>query len=40
MGVTLKEDLAYVSSILNETLQTVPFKRDYDTAFEKICNIL
>jgi hypothetical protein len=40
MSVTLKEDLARVTAILNETFQTVSFKRDYDTAFGKICNIL
>jgi hypothetical protein len=40
MSVTLKEDLAHVTAILNETFQTVSFKRDYDMAFRKICNIL
>jgi predicted dinucleotide-utilizing enzyme len=32
----LKEDLAHVTSMLNETSQTVQFKRDYYTAFGKI----
>lgn len=40
MSITLKEDLAQVTSILDETFQTVPFKRDYDTAFGKVCTIL
>ncbi len=40
MSVRLKEDLARVTAILNETFQTVSFKRDYDTAFGRICNIL
>lgn len=40
MSVTLKEDLAHITAILNETFQTVPFKRDYDTSFGEICKIL
>jgi hypothetical protein len=40
MSITLKEDLANIESTLIETFQTVPFKRDYDKAFGRICNIL
>jgi hypothetical protein len=40
MSITLKEDLAHITSTLNEIFQTVPFKRDYDTAFGIISNIL
>lgn len=40
MSITLKEDLSHITSILNETFQIVPFKRDYDTTFGRICNIL
>lgn len=29
-----------VTSILNETLEITPFKRDYDTSFGKIATIL
>jgi hypothetical protein len=40
MSVTLREDLAHIRTILNETFQTDSFKRDYDTVFGRICNIL
>ena len=40
MSITLKEDLAQIESTLNEVFQVVPFKRDYDAAFGRICNIL
>lgn len=40
LSITLKEDLAQITSTLNEIFQIVPFKRDYNTAFGKICNIL
>lgn len=40
MSISLKEDLAQITSILDETFQTLPFKRDYDTSFGKICTIL
>ena len=36
----MKEDLAHITSTLSEIFQTVPFKRDYDTAFGIISNIL
>jgi hypothetical protein len=40
MSITIKEDLVSVSSILYETFQTLPFKRDYDASFGRIGNIL
>ena len=40
MSITLKEDLVHITSMLSEIFQTVPFKRDYDTAFGIISNIL
>ena len=40
MSITFKEDLAHITSTLSEIFQTVPFKRDYDTAFGIISNIL
>ena len=38
--ITIKKDLDSVTSILQETLITIPFKRDYDSSFGKIANIL
>ena len=38
--ITIKKDLDSVSSILYDTLKMTPFKRDYDTSFGKIANIL
>jgi hypothetical protein len=38
--ITIKKDLDSVTSILYDTLKTTPFKRDYDTSFGKIANIL
>jgi hypothetical protein len=38
--ITIKKDLDSVSSILYDTLKITPFKRDYDTSFGKIANIL
>ena len=38
--ITIKKDLDSISSILHKTLKTIPFKRDYDTSFGKIANIL
>lgn len=40
MSITLKEDISHIALILNEIFEMVPFKRDYDTAFGRICNIL
>ena len=38
--ITIKIDLDSVTSILYDTLRITPFKRDYDTSFGKIANIL
>jgi hypothetical protein len=38
--ITIKKDLDSITSILQETLITIPFKRDYDSSFGKIANIL
>lgn len=38
--ITIKEDLESVTSILYETLEIAPFKRDYDSSFGEIANIL
>jgi hypothetical protein len=38
--ITIKKDLDSVTSILYDTLKIAPFKRDYDTSFGKIANIL
>jgi hypothetical protein len=38
--ITIKKDLDSITSILQETLKTIPFKRDYDSSFGKIANIL
>lgn len=38
--ITIKKDLDSVTSILYDTLKMTPFKRDYDTSFGKIANIL
>jgi len=38
--ITIKKDLGSVTSILYDTLRITPFKRDYDTSFGKIANIL
>ncbi len=38
--ITIKKDLDSVTSILYDTLRITPFKRDYDTSFGKIANIL
>jgi hypothetical protein len=40
MSVTLKENLAHLIAILYETFQIASFKRDYDTSFGRICNML
>jgi hypothetical protein len=36
----INEDLDAITSILYQTFEITPFKRDYDTAFGKIANIL
>ena len=38
--ITIKKDLDSVTTILYDTLEITPFKRDYDTSFGKIANIL
>ena len=38
--ITIKKDLDSGTSILYDTLRITPFKRDYDTSFGKIANIL
>lgn len=38
--ITIKKDLESVTSILYETLEIAPFKRDYDSSFGEIANIL
>ena len=38
--ITIKKDLDSVTSILYDTLKITPFKREYDTSFGKIANIL
>jgi hypothetical protein len=38
--ITIKKDLDSVTSILYDTLRITPFKRDYDTSFGKIANIV
>lgn len=38
--ITINKDIDSVTSILNETLEITPFKRDYDTSFGKIATIL
>ena len=36
----ISEDLDAITSILYQTFEITPFKRDYDAAFGKIANIL
>jgi hypothetical protein len=36
----INEDLDAITSILYQTFEITPFKRDYDAAFGKIVNIL
>jgi hypothetical protein len=38
--ITIKKDLETVTSILYATLEITPFKRDYDSSFGEIVNIL
>ncbi|HEX2306027.1 MAG TPA: hypothetical protein VHH33_07035 [Nitrososphaeraceae archaeon] len=38
--ITIKKDLESVTSILCKTLEITPFKRDYDSSFGEIANIL
>lgn len=38
--ITIRQDLDAISSILYHTFEIPPFKRNYDTAFGQIANIL
>ena len=38
--ITIREDLDAITSILYQVFEIPSFKRDYDTAFGKIANIL
>jgi hypothetical protein len=38
--ITIKKDLDTITSILHQTFELPPFKRDYDSAFGKIADIL
>jgi hypothetical protein len=38
--ITIREDLDAITSILYQAFEIPPFKRDYDTAFGKIADIL
>ena len=38
--ITIKKDLESVTSILCKTLEITPFKRNYDSSFGEIANIL
>ena len=38
--ITIRQDLDVITSILCETFEIPSFKRDYDTAFQKIADIL
>jgi hypothetical protein len=38
--ITIREDLDAISSILYHVFEITPFKRDYDTAFGKIADII
>ena len=38
--ITIRRDLDSITSILRQTFEITPFKRDYDAAFENIANVL
>lgn len=38
--ITLHQDIDTITSILYHTFEVTPFKRNYDTAFGQIANIL
>ena len=38
--ITIRYDLDTITLILHQTFELPPFKRDYDSAFEKVSNIL
>lgn len=38
--ITIRRDLDTITLILHQTFELPPFKRDYDSAFEKVADIL
>ena len=38
--ITIRGDLDTITLILHQTFELLPFKRDYDSAFEKVADIL
>jgi hypothetical protein len=38
--ITIRSDLDTITLILHQTFELPPFKRDYDSAFEKVADIL
>jgi hypothetical protein len=38
--ITIRSDLDTITLILHKTFELPPFKRDYDSAFEKVADIL
>jgi hypothetical protein len=38
--ITIRSDLATITLILHQTFELPPFKRDYNSAFEKVADIL
>jgi hypothetical protein len=38
--ITIRSDLDTITLILHQTFELSPFKRDYNSAFEKVANIL
>ena len=38
--ITIRHDLDIIALILNQTFELPPFKRDYDSAFGKVADIL
>ena len=38
--ITIRHDLDTIALILNQTFELPPFKRDYDSAFGKVAEIL
>lgn len=38
--ITIKEDLDTITLILHQTFELPPFKRDYDSAFGKVADII
>ena len=38
--ITIRQDLDTITSILHQTFEVAPFKRDYDVVFGQIANVL